>query len=413
MRFILACFLIFNFSFANLQEEQQKSQNQKILNELSLDDDFIESQSFLSNFHKLEKYYKDKTHKGSNYIFMPTINKVLVENGVPKSLLYLAVAESRLIPDAASNKKAVGVWQLIPEAAKYHGLKIDKFVDERYDIEKSSEIASAYLGSLYAKFGKWYLAAAAYNGGPARVAEGVLKAKIDIYCKNNDCKNDKQIASYNKTIKKYKAKKVTSKAITEILEETNEWDIDVDMKTMLSREDDGKSGKYLPTESLNFIETIVSLAMIDAKYNLLTANSAFSNRSLTRLTVNGVVSMKTIAKQTSINYDDFKSLNRHIKGDKLKVNKEYSIYIPSSRVAKYNKANNILSEENYFVYQIKENDTIKKISSVYGVDSDRLLSINYLDNMPLIPSQKIVIPVEFEPNTNIHNKLALVSNLWE
>jgi membrane-bound lytic murein transglycosylase D len=55
------------------------------------------------------------------------------------------------------------------------GLRVDWWVDERRDPVKSTKAAARFLGALRDQFGSLYLAAAAYNGGPGRVARGVSR----------------------------------------------------------------------------------------------------------------------------------------------------------------------------------------------------------------------------------------------
>jgi len=66
------------------------------------------------------------------------------------------------------------VWQFMRPTAKQFGLRVDAWVDERRDPVKATDAALDYLAYLHARYGSWYLAAAAYNAGPSRV-DRVLK----------------------------------------------------------------------------------------------------------------------------------------------------------------------------------------------------------------------------------------------
>ena len=98
------------------------------------------------------------------------IQDALRKRGMPEELLYLAMIESGFETDARSAVSAIGVWQFMGPTAVQYGLRLDEWVDERRDPVQATEAALDYLESLYARFGSWYLAAAAYNAGPNRVA---------------------------------------------------------------------------------------------------------------------------------------------------------------------------------------------------------------------------------------------------
>jgi hypothetical protein len=109
-------------------------------------------------------------HSSTTLIFkrasraFPVIEPILKKYGVPDDFKYLAVIESGLV-NAVSPAGARGVWQFMPETAKEKGMEVNDFVDERYDLEKSTEAACRYLLEAKNKFGNWTLAAASYNGG--------------------------------------------------------------------------------------------------------------------------------------------------------------------------------------------------------------------------------------------------------
>ena len=105
----------------------------------------------------------------ANAIF-PIIEPILKSKGAPEDLKYLAVAESAL-SNVVSPAGAKGVWQFMKGTALQYGLEVNEEIDERYDLEKSTLAAIKYLQSEKEKLGSWVLAAAAYNGGPGRIAQ--------------------------------------------------------------------------------------------------------------------------------------------------------------------------------------------------------------------------------------------------
>lgn len=112
--------------------------------------------------------------------YFPIIEPILSKNGIPDDFKYLAVAESGL-DNVVSSARATGFWQIMKATGKQYGLEINANVDERYHLEKSTEVACKYLNWHKKKYGNWTLAAAAYNTGTGSVDKYLGIQKVNDY----------------------------------------------------------------------------------------------------------------------------------------------------------------------------------------------------------------------------------------
>ncbi len=108
---------------------------------------------------------------------LPQIQLTFQREGLPRDLAYMAMIESGFSSHAVSGAFAVGPWQFIKPTAERYGLKINWWIDERKDFDKSTKAAAKYIKQLYSMFGSWYLVAAAYNTGETRVKKTIGKYK--------------------------------------------------------------------------------------------------------------------------------------------------------------------------------------------------------------------------------------------
>ncbi|WP_339894092.1 lytic transglycosylase domain-containing protein [uncultured Algibacter sp.] len=112
--------------------------------------------------------------------YFPIIEPILAKYGVPDDFKYLAVIESGLT-NAVSPAGARGVWQIMPTTGREEGLEVNENVDERYNLEKATEVACKYLLGAKENLGSWTLAAAAYNAGNAGVSRRLKEQGVSGY----------------------------------------------------------------------------------------------------------------------------------------------------------------------------------------------------------------------------------------
>jgi len=116
-----------------------------------------------------------RTHK-----FFPIIEPILAENGIPNDFKYLALIESGL-QNVTSPSGAKGFWQIMKGTGREFGLEINENVDERYHLEKATQVACDYLNASKQRFGSWTLAAAAYNAGNKRISDRLEQQQVSDY----------------------------------------------------------------------------------------------------------------------------------------------------------------------------------------------------------------------------------------
>ncbi len=283
------------------------------------------------------------------YIFIPAIKSILAENSVPPEFLYLAMAESNFSTKAYSRKRAAGLWQFMPRTAKHYGLRIDEYVDERRDLVKSTQAAAKYLSKLHKRFGKWYLAAIAYNCGEGRLSKAIKKAGTD------------------------------------------------DLAVLL----DSKK-KYLPKESRYYIRKIVALAMTGNDEQLLMKSeyAHLLNRanaySISTVELSSGDSLRRVSKLVGIPLKDLQKLNSHLKYDFVPpYSKTYSIYIPYIKLSEFKQKYTPQPMQNiYKVHVVTNGDNLSYIGKKYGVSYKVIMDFNKLKNSRLRLKQKLIIPID-------------------
>ena len=96
--------------------------------------------------------------------WFPLIEPILKKNNIPDDFKFLSLAESNLA-NVVSPSGAEGFWQFLKPTGLNYGLEITEEVDERYNLEKSTEAACRYFQEAFLKYKNWTLVAASFNRG--------------------------------------------------------------------------------------------------------------------------------------------------------------------------------------------------------------------------------------------------------
>ncbi|MDD2905435.1 MAG: LysM peptidoglycan-binding domain-containing protein [Sulfurimonas sp.] len=348
------------FLYANLAYGSNYNKELAILESLNIDPSFIydpimnemrETKSEVG----ADQYFIKRMDDASP--FVPTIKNILAKNNVPQEFLYLAMAESNFANESSSAKRASGIWQFMPATAKKFNLKIDEYVDERQDFVKSTEAASKYLTKLYGQFGKWYLAAIAYNCGSGRLSKAIEKAGTD------------------------------------------------DLAVLLDKDE-----KYIPKESRIYIRKIVALSLIgndeefllknECEY-LLNSSCAFP---VSTIKVSRGESLQRLSEVIDVPLADLQKLNRHLKHDFVPPSiNNYTIHIPYEKLAEFNQNYTQKPIENTYKHHVVgKGDSLLYLSKMYGVSTKEIMEFNHLKTSALKIKQTLIMPV---PNTQAFKKV--------
>lgn len=354
MKILYFLFLIATLGFAQFDIMGYDTRSEEVLKTFDVEPEFLNNEYFIdvkNSFLNDERqdYLLAKFQKG--YEFIPTLKEMFLKEGIPQEFLYLAMIESGFSLTAKSRKQATGMWQFMPKTAKSLGLEINAQIDERKDPIKSTKAAITYLKSLKESFGKWYLAAIAYNCGDGRLRRAISEAGSD------------------------------------------------SLSVLLDPEI-----KYIPLESRMYIRKILSVSLMFRNVDTLkTSNYDYflnrgANSLLASIDVPSATPLSKIAAQTGLNLTDLKSYNPQFKRNTTPTTKKtYSVYLPYQFLARYkaNMQNQEKVQVKHLVHRVGKGETIQSIAKRYGVPSKRITQYNAIKNAnSLSINQEIMIPLE-------------------
>jgi membrane-bound lytic murein transglycosylase D len=146
------------------------------LNRLLFLEDEIKTRLIRELEIEIKKYKSRGLDFLKNDIWLSYIRKELRRAEIHPDLIYLPIIENTMDPTAVSSEGAGGNWQLMPDTATPYELKINSYIDERFDPVKSTDVAIKHILYLHNRFGDWTSTVGGYNMNPA-VLEKMMKQK--------------------------------------------------------------------------------------------------------------------------------------------------------------------------------------------------------------------------------------------
>jgi len=264
---------------------------------------------------------------------------------IPPELSLLPLIESAYNPYAVSRSRAVGMWQFVQNTSDPLGLKRNRYVDERRDIEKSTRAALRHLRGLYSTFGSWELALAAYNGGAGHVRRAMIKTG------RNDF-----------------------------------WGL--------------SASGVLRRETSEYVPRFIALALIYQNQNLFGITDEIEEPkalSTALFTVTGPVNMKHIARLSSVPINVIRRYNPELKLDLTPPYSDtYTLRLPEDGIKKLEeKKDQLYQHQNRRVttYRIKEGDCLSSIARRHNKKTSEIIRFNNIKNPRTIqPGRIIYIP---------------------
>src|SRR4030042_3671694 len=277
--------------------------------------------------------------------YIPFMRNLLKEHGLPEDLVYLSLIESGFNPYAYSRAKAVGLWQFISQTGKRYGLRVDWWVDERRDPEKSTIAAAKYLKDLYEMFSCWYLAAAGYNAGEYKIIKAMKLYRTEDF-----------------------------------------W--------MLTKH------RYLKRETKDYVPQMIAAALIakdPEKYGFTDIEYQEPLR-YDKVNVPAVTDLRVIAKACEAPVEELKDLNPQLlRWCTPPDSPEYEIRIPFGKKDLFLKNFEALPRQDRFQFKshiVRKGDTLGGIARLYRVDLEPILELNRLKRSSLLSvGMNLIIPI--------------------
>lgn len=273
------------------------------------------------------------------------IESILVSEGVPADLVWIAAVESGFDPVDVSHAGAVGLWQLMPDTARTYGLRVDAWLDERRDPERATRAAARYLRDLYSRFRSWELALAAYNMGYTALMRAVRR--------------------YN----------------------TN------DFETLASLE------AGLPWETTHYVPRILSVAIAVRNASLFGLSDVVAEPALHWEDVRLVrsVPLEDLARAIGVSVDTLRALNPALLATRTPpadTARPFVLHVPVGMGMQTERALARLSLLPARIYRLRHGETVTEVALRFGLQTAELLSFTGLSDTHhrIVPGTELLVP---------------------
>ena len=337
----------------------------------------------------------------------PMLKEILNEYELPEELAYLAMIESGLNPKAYSRAKATGMWQFMYSTGKKYGLQRNWYIDERRDPEKATHAAAKFLLDLYKEFDHWYLALAAYNGGPGRVHRATrLHQTSDFWQLHSLPRETRNYIPYylaaaiiasNPTSYGFKTPK-TKRHKYEVVEIKQSADLAVLANSA------GTSLKILKAynpelrQSATPVDVVYRLKIPVGKkeqfvtnFNSLPSDQRFAPQYVAHKVKRGE-SLWTISKKYRVSIHDLAAVNKIRNRHRLSIGQKLTIPVRRSNGGTLLASNSGPSGHKKVIYKVKRGDTLGHIAEDYNTMARSIRRWNKLEyGQHIFPGQKLTI----------------------
>ena len=271
--------------------------------------------------------------------YLPMIRAKFRAAGLPTEIAYLPLIESAFSVKAYSRARAHGMWQFMSATGRHYGLEVGSLVDERRDPVRSTEAAVAYLTDLYAEFGDWYLALAAYNSGAGNVRRAIRKSGSRDF-----------------------------------------WTLK----------------RYLPRETRNYVPAFIASVII-AKNPVTWGFPVPDEQPWTfdRVDVPDALDLQFLADNTSLPIDELRDLNPAIRRDLTPANSVTALWLPQGEGAAVAEvlADTPRSEwAPRMIHTVRKGESLSTIAARYGSSVGAIKQANGLRRTLIHPGQNLIVP---------------------